>query len=231
VSQVFVVTATRDIPQFTPIQAEAVAVKPFPAAFAPEGTVAKVEDVVGKFAITNIVRDQLVLGSQVSNTRRTSNLSATIPPEKVAFWMPLPDLLAQSGGVQPGDHIDILLSVTLTPPGASSQSKGITTQTTLQNVEVFFVGSALNDVPPDSTAGNGVTPPPSARQAPKVVAFLVEPQDALLAKYVKDSGGTIDLVLRSREAQERVMTDAVTADTLVERFKFRVPERWGIAGR
>src|SRR5919197_156396 len=80
VRQVYVVTATRDIPQFTAIHADAVAIKPFPAAFAPPGAAAKLEDVEGKFATTLIVRDQMLLTSQVSTTRRTSNLSATIPP-------------------------------------------------------------------------------------------------------------------------------------------------------
>ena len=55
------------------------------------------------------------------------------------------------------------------------------------------------------------------------MAFLVDPQDALLAKFVKDSGGTIDLVLRSRDSHDPVNTEPVTADTLVDRFKFRVP--------
>src|SRR5688500_12315421 len=77
VRQVFIVTAVRDIPQFTPIRADALAITAFPAAFAPAGAAAKIEDVEGKYAITHIVRDQVVLTSQASTTRRTSNLSAS----------------------------------------------------------------------------------------------------------------------------------------------------------
>src|SRR5215207_3174679 len=61
IPQVYVVTAARDIPQFTSITADALAVKAFPAAFAPPGAAAKVEDLAGKFAATTITRDQIVL--------------------------------------------------------------------------------------------------------------------------------------------------------------------------
>jgi Flp pilus assembly protein CpaB len=84
VRQVYAVMATKDIPQFTPIRADAVAVKAFPAAYAPPGLVASVDDVVGKYTTTAIVRDQLVLNTQVSPTRRSVNLSASIPAGKVA---------------------------------------------------------------------------------------------------------------------------------------------------
>lgn len=224
VRQVYVVMATQDVPEFTAIRSEAVAVKPFPAAFVPAGAVSTVDEVAGKYATTRLVRDQIVLSSQVSTTKRSANLSATIPPGQVAFWMPLPDLLAQSGGLQPRDRVDILLSLTLT--GMGSQGKGITTQTTLQNVEVYFVGSASADVAGGGAAGQAGS---GQRQADRVAAFLIDPQDAVLAKFIKDSGGTIDLVLRSRESQELVSTEAVTADTLVDRFHFRVPERWSVS--
>lgn len=228
VRQVYVVMATKEIAEFTPIRADAVAVKPFPAAFVPPGTVSTVDEVVGKFASTRLVRDQLVLSSQISAAKRSSNLSATIPPGKVAFWMPMPDLLAQSGGLQPGDHLDILLSISLSA-SQGGQGKGITTQTTLQNVEVFFVGSANADVVSSAAAvGPSVSQSAAGRAATKVVVFLVDHQDAVLTKFIKDSGGTIDLVLRSKDAPGVVQTESVTADTIVERFYFRVPERWSV---
>src|SRR5919108_486655 len=204
---------------------------------APPGALGKVEDAVGKFAATTIARDQIVLTSQVSAERRTSNLSASIPPGKVAFWMPLPDLLVQSGGLQPGDRVDILLSLTLSVRGApqgrgagTEDVRGVSTQTTLQNVEVFFTGSANNaDLPPDSATAAGAGQPADAgaarlnqgRQVSRGVAFLLNPPDAVLAKWVKDSGGTIDLVLRSDASPEPFNTESVTADTVIERFKFR----------
>ena len=47
--------------------------------------------------------------------------------------------------------------------------------------------------------------------------------EAKLVKFIKDSGGTIDLALRSSEEERIVRTDAVTVDSFSERFRFRVP--------
>ncbi|HEV2123516.1 MAG TPA: Flp pilus assembly protein CpaB [Chloroflexota bacterium] len=233
VPQVYAVMATQEIPASTTIRADAVAIKAFPAAFAPAGVVSSVDEVVGKFATANMVKDQLVLSSQVSTSRLSPNLSASIPPGKVAYWMPMPELLAQTGGIQPGDRLDILLSVRMTVPkgsalatGSKEEITGISTQTTLQNVEIFFIGSAMTaDLPNAQTSGGtGQQGAPTA----KVIAFLLDHQDVLMAKFIKDSGGTIDLVLRSRDEREAVATESITADNLVEQFKFRVPEQWSI---
>jgi pilus assembly protein CpaB len=226
VPQTQVVMATQPIAQHMAIRAGAVALRPFPTAFVPAGAATRLEDVVGKYATADLARDQIVLTAQVSPTRRANNLSALIPDGQVAFWMPLPDLLAQSGGLRAGDRVDILLSLDVSrdtqnldtrlraAAGVPTSAKGLVTQTTLQNVEVFFTGSASN-----ADLGEGQRPSGGAR----VVVFLLDPQDALLAKHVKDSGGTIDLVLRSASMRDRYDTEAISADTVLDRFQFRVP--------
>jgi len=88
-------------------------------------------------------------------------------------------------------------------------------------------------VPPPAPPGqpNTPPPPPSASQPgpnAKTISVLVDHQDALIIKFIKDGGGTIDLVLRSSEDQQVVRTDAVTMDSLVERFRFRVPQPVGV---
>jgi pilus assembly protein CpaB len=240
VSLTNVVVATKDIPEYAPITADAVTIKAFPSAFVGPGTVLKPADVIGKYATAPIVHDQLVLNAQVSPDNRMANLSARIPAGKVAYWLPLPDLMAQSGGVRAGDRIDILLTLGLTPPGtppnASAQQKTLTAQNTLQNVEVFFVGTPDSDVVAKAApaGGNGQTAATQvskttagatsagSKPTPKVIVFLLDPQDALLLKYMKDSGGTIDLVLRSRDSHDPAATEPVTAETLATRFSFRV---------
>ncbi len=53
--------------------------------------------------------------------------------------------------------------------------------------------------------------------------MLVDHQDAVILKFVKDVDGIVDLVLRSADDAQIVRTDGVTPDALVDRFKFRVP--------
>jgi pilus assembly protein CpaB len=238
IRQVAVVTATRDIVDQTTIPPDALVVKAFPADFAPAGAVSDVNQVVGKLANGFISKDQVVVAGQLTTVQPPANLSERVPPGKVAIWLPMPDLLAGASVIKPGDRLDILLSVGLAAGGGEQsqgggQGGGLSTQTTLQNIEVFRIGQEelnLKTAPPPVPAapasqptaapGRANQPGPSA----KAISFLVDHQDAVIIKFIKDSGGTIDLVLRSTEDQQVVRTDAMTMDSLVERFRYRVPQ-------
>jgi Flp pilus assembly protein CpaB len=92
----------------------------------------------------------------------------------------------------------------------------LSVQTTMQNVEVLAVGQ-------EATApSNSVSPLAGGRQPGNVITFLVDHQDALVLKFIKDSGGVIDLALRSPDDSQAVQTDAVTLSTIYDQFKFRL---------
>ena len=254
--QVSVVVTNRNILDKTPITADALAVKAFPADFAPPGALGSLDQAVGKFASGFIAKNQILVADQVAPAVPSPNLSDRVPPGKVAIWLPMPQLLASAGVLKPGDHIDILLSINAgAGQDAQNATSGLSTQTTLQNVEVFRLGLDEIDLAApapgapagQSAAGTQATsagprqvPAPAGSQAapgsaapkpsePKpaptgVIGFLVDHQDALIIKFIKDSGGTIDLVLRSIDDQQVVRTDAIAMDSLAERFRFRVPQ-------
>jgi pilus assembly protein CpaB len=142
----------------------------------------------------------------------------------------MPDLLAGQVGFKPGDRLDILLSLKLSQAaaaagitadsGGSSSGSGMSTQTTLQNIEIFAIGEQAQAGVQASSGG--VSARTSASAQP--LALLVDHQDAIIIKYIKDSGGTIDFALRSSDEERIVRTDAVTVDSIAERFRFRVPQ-------
>jgi pilus assembly protein CpaB len=146
----------------------------------------------------------------------------------VAVAFPGNDILSGIGAVRAGDRVDILLSLPLpqqqqttpgAPPtthqGAVQASSGISVQTTMQNVEVLAVGQeATAPSNQGSAGGRGAGGP--------VITFLVDHQDALVLKFIKDSGGVIDLALRSPDDNQAVQTDAVTISTIYDQFKFRL---------
>lgn len=221
IPQVYVVMAVREIPDSAIVTPDALIVRPFPAEFAPVGAVSQPEQAVGKFAVGTIFKDQILMGGQVSTGRRAPSLSDRVPPGRVVIWMPMPDLLAGQVGFRPGDRLDILLSMSLNKSAAGEQqdnSQGLSTQVTLQNVEIFAIGEQLQ-VGVQPAEKNAQPKGPSAQP----LALLVDHQDAIIIKYIKDSGGTIDLALRSSDEERIVRTDAVTVDSIAERFRFRVP--------
>jgi pilus assembly protein CpaB len=225
IPQVYVVMAAREIPDQSVVTPDALVVRPFPAEFAPVGAIAQPEQAVGKFAVGTIYRDQILMNGHVSTGKRAPSLSDRVPPGKVVVWLPMPDLLSGQIGFRPGDRLDILLTLKLaqtqqmTDDGKSSQAQGASTQTTLQNVEIFAIGEQQQAGVQASTSGVSARAPTGGQP----LALLVDHQDAIIIKYIKDSGGTIDLALRSSDEERIVRTDAVTVDSIAERFRFRVP--------
>src|SRR5689334_4759605 len=222
IKQVYVVAIARDIPENTIITAEMLAVKAFPADFAPPGTVATVEEATGKYASVRLFKDAVLLRSQLDLNRKSRDVASNLPPGKVAFWMPQPDLIANAGILKPGDHIDVLLTVNM----GDTAGKWYSTQTTLQNVEIFSVGSIDQAVDSGAQSANPAaakTVASSKGGGGSALVLLLDHQDALILKLIKDTDGIIDLVLRPADDAQIVRTDGVTPDTLVDRFKFRVP--------
>ena len=237
IPQVYVVMAAREIPDQTQVTPDALVVRPFPADFAPATAIASPDQAVGKFAVGTIYKDQILLQGHVSVAKRAPSMSERVPPGKVVVWLPMPDLLSGNIGFRPGDHLDILLSLPLTTtattpsdptPGqtanpnasAGNAKSGTSTQTTLQNVEIFALGDRSESGASVGPGGVQVSKGGGAQP----LALLVDHQDALIIKYIKDSGGTIDLALRSADEDRIARTDAVTVDSIAERFRFRVPQ-------
>jgi len=226
IPQVYVVMAVREIPDQSVVPPDALVVRPFPAEFAPVGAISQPEQAVGKFAVGTIYKDQIIMNGHVTTTKKSPSLSDRVPPGKVVIWLPMPDLLAGQVGFKAGDRLDILLSLKLIQEQVGgvdndkSAANALSTQTTLQNVEIFALGEQIQAGV--QASGNGVNARTSASGQP--LALLVDHQDAIIIKYIKDSGGTIDLALRSSDEERIVRTDAVTVDSIAERFRFRVPQ-------
>ena len=228
VKQVLVVMANRDIPDGSAVSADALTMQPFPADFVPQGAVAQPEQAVGKYATTHITKGQIVLSNQLSETKRVGELSLSVPSGKVAVALPMTDLMSTNGAIKAGDHVDIVLTLDLkeirldsatgAPVAApADNAKNPVTQTTLQNVEVLSVGQVEDSSSGTSSAGT------SSSNRIQAVIVLLDPQDALVLDYAKNSGGIVDLALRSPDDTQQVKTDSVTIDYLFQRFNFQRP--------
>lgn len=224
-----VLVAATDIGANTVITRSQVTTASFPVDLVPADAITSTASVVGTTARTAVFSGQILLQRQFISAQGSTGASINIPPGKVLVAFPSTDMLNATGAVQPGDHVDIMISLPISgttrlDAGASNGTQiepGQTTlvsQLTLQNIEVYTMGEWT---PPGQTAntngngnGNGNTQPL------KIITFIVDHQEALILKFVKDSGGTIDLAIRSAEDNQNVETDPVTIDYLVDLYKF-----------
>ncbi len=217
--KVQVVVALADLPERAPITQAAVSTALVPEHVVPANAATDVSDVVGKYPLVAIYRNEVVNTSKLAESEATSGPSFTLKPGMVAVTFPGSDLLTPTGAVRTGDRVDILLTLSLakavpTQPGGQAAMTlpptSAVSQTLLQNVEVLRIG-AFPTGAGEASAGKGVT-------------FQVSHQDALILKWAKDSGGQIDLVLRHPSDREPVDTEAITPNYIFKKFKFALSE-------
>ena len=82
---VLLVLATRDIAAGTVLASDDLTTQPFPADFVPEGAVPATEQAIGKYAITQITKGQIIVVTQLSVGPRPRTYPplqpiATLPP-------------------------------------------------------------------------------------------------------------------------------------------------------
>ena len=220
-----VVVAQQNIPERAEITAEAVGVQNWPESAVPPGALESPSDVIGKVALQPIYPGQIVL-PQMIVTKGTlgasrTNASLVIPEGKVAMAFTLSELTSVANALQPGDTIDILL--TLQPgalPATATRAAGQpapvpgteglpVSQIMLQNVLIIQVG-------PWSVASDQNQQP-----AGNIVTFALDRQDALALKAARENG-SIDFVLRRSGDQATATTEPVTLQYLNKRFNFNL---------
>jgi pilus assembly protein CpaB len=238
VPQKSVVIAATDISAGSVISREQITTGSYPADLVPADAITRTADVLNTAPNTQIFSGQILLHRQFSavgagTDGKPTIISNILPPGKVLVAFPSTDMLNATGVVQPGDHVDIMLSIPVSgttrldasAPNATQIQTGqraLVSQVTLQNVVVYSMGEWT---PPGQQAGgnnsNGSNGNASnGNSSLKIITFIVDHQEALILKYVKDSGGTIDLAVRSAADNKQVQTDPVTLDYLVDLFGF-----------
>lgn len=240
VPKVYVVTAKKDIAENVAISSDDLTRQELPAALAPPGAIASSDIAVGKYTTAPIYKGEILVAPLLADTKKSSALAAEIPDGKVAMAVTVNGALNSLGVLRPGDHVDILLTLDLKDivPQSANGSKNAqelpdekSTQLTMQNVEILSIGAPAGSSPSyNSEQGRSLTSAPTPAPAPvasqtqaqsRTIVFLLDRQDAVTLKFIKDSGGIMDLVLRSPTDNKVAETKAETLDSIYREFHFR----------
>jgi pilus assembly protein CpaB len=213
-----VILAAHDIPARRSITASDVLTRSYPVDLVPADSFANLGAVLSQTSVLPVLAGEILVKRQFATADGRNGVSASLPAGKVLAAFPATDMLNATGAVQAGDHVDILITLPVSgtttlggdpatqDPGGQ---KALVTQATMQNVEVYSTGYWSPTTQPGAS-GDGV----------KVITFVVDRQEALILKYIKDSGGSIDLVVRSLADAASAPTDPVSLDYLVELYHF-----------
>lgn len=192
------VVAAKPLNVGTTIKPGDVTVSKVPAAAFPKSGFMKVEEVLDRPVVSNILAEEAVIEGRLAPRGSGAGLAPVIPVGMRAVTVRVNDVVGVAGFVLPGMRVDV--TVTGRPP---SGQETLTT-TVLQNITVLSAGQTMAA---DARGG--------AINAP-TVTLLVSPEQAEII-ILAGSEGRIQLVLRNGSDNEVQKTSGVTANNLYGR--------------
>jgi pilus assembly protein CpaB len=247
-----VVVAIQPIAEQEPVEGR-IEIRPMPQTAIPDGALTSLEGTAGMLAAGPIPQGAIIhpdlLISPVEVMQK-GELGKLVEPGSVAIAFPIDELSSVSYGIQPGDHVDVLMTfffidldqetqleeplcAPLCPAPEGQQEAQLTdqlprlaTQLTLQDIEVLGVGRWIKEETPTEEQDNqarGGEPVPV--ELPEYVTLLVTPQDALVLKMAREYGASIDLAVRAQDDAQQFATQQVTLDYILARFGVALPAK------
>jgi pilus assembly protein CpaB len=215
-AMVDVVAATQAVAVGSQLTAEDVVLKLVPVDVAPDGAVSQLEDAVGKVTSWDLVPGEILVASRLVDPNVVTGdgrLALLVSEDQVLMAFPAQDLLSRSGVLKPGDHVDLLFSLQFptdrTPSGVTTGGGGEDEQVTFNLLQNVVIAAVVGSQPATGeTTGS-----------PDALLLTVTPQDALVLKYVKDAGGTVDIVLRAPGAEQPATIEPVDVDYVIKKYQ------------
>jgi len=194
--------AVKNIPRGHKLIAEDIRFVSFLTETLPKGIFTQDHSPVGRVTIVTIQAAEPVLENKLAAESVTQGgLAVIISPNKRAISVKVDQVIGVSGFIQPGQMVDVLVSI-----ASDKEEAGFITKTVLQNVLILATGTQAQES--------------SEKKAQKVnvVTLEVTPEESEnIALAV--SKGRIVLVLRGYTDKEDVLTKGATVPELLERYR------------
>lgn len=195
-----VVVAKKEIQLGEKITADHLGLAQIPNGAAPEGVFRKLDQVVGRVAITPIGVRETVTAHKLAPEGTGAGLSAVIPEGYRAMTVKVDDVVGVSGFIMPGSFVDVVAIIV--PPSEQTKQDPIS-KIVLQNIKVLASGPKIDspDNQREPSKVNAVTLQVTPEQAEKLV---------LAANQAK-----LQLVMRNYGDQEAAATKGASRSTLL----------------
>jgi Flp pilus assembly protein CpaB len=224
-----VVVVTHDMSLGAKISAADVVIAQIPVDVIPRDALSTPEDAIGRIIKSDLVQGEMVLMHNLADpTNNNHDLSFILSNDHVLMAFPATDLMSVENIIQRGDVIDILATFpvsnnklgtgTLTTTTTGTTTTGTTTTTNQDNTFTNFTSEVFQKVSVTALVLKVVNDQNGQPVGYNNTAYLLalNPQDALVLKYLKDSQAVFDIVLRSPTSQNNFDTTAVTDQYIIE---------------
>jgi pilus assembly protein CpaB len=223
---VMVIVAARDLYQGVTITEDDLYAVQIPPKFLPGGVFLSPEHVVGRIPRERILANEFVRADRLADVEYGVGLNAVIPRGMRAISINISDGAALSGFLNPGNYVDVL--VTVQPDEASVASKKPETHTLHQAVFVLGVNSRMQKESRDEAKAKRGSQKPSvtllvtADQAEQIAhaenmgEIVLTLRNDLDVNYTPLVGVDIDDLRRKIEVTKKQIRPAATAKKVVK---------------
>jgi pilus assembly protein CpaB len=195
-----VVVAKQEIPLGAKITADQVTLAPIPNGSVPDGAFKKVDQVIGRVAITPIGVRETITSMKLAPEGMGGGLPAVIPEGYRAMTVKVDDVVGVSGFVMPGSYVDVVAVIT---PQGQDGNQGPISKIVLQHIKVLASGPKIDS-------------PENQREPSKVnaVTLMVTPEEAEKLVLATNEG-RLQLVMRNYRDDENTDTKGANKSSLL----------------
>lgn len=193
-NKVSIVVSNQNIPKNQKVAKEMLQLKEVSADSVHAEAVKKIEDLVGDYALTDIIAGEELFASRFTNQFEEDKLiTRKIREGYRAIAIEVNYVESVSNLIQPEDYVDMVFS-------EKTKDSSIQTQTLLENIRVLAVGKRIVENPA-ATKDVKAADPKTAEAQYNSVTVELKPED-ILKLANSDERGNIKLVLRSKIANK-----------------------------
>ena len=206
-----VVMATRDIAEGTVLLAEDMSLADAPIELAPRDVIGNLDLAIGRMTKTDLFQGEMILEHNLADpTGQVYDIAYILDERHVLMALGVGDLMTREALIKRGDIVDLLATYN---PGEQ-----LLTFDSFERLEITAM--VVDIIESDNADRTQQAPAGPLRSQVAVQAYLLalEPQSALVIKYLRDTGAIFDLVLRAPTSTGRFELTPVTAQYIRELY-------------
>jgi len=239
-----VVVLAHDVPLGKLIQEQDIQLVQVPIVHIPRNAITDLDLALGHFTRTDLIEGEILLENNLANpTAIRGDLAYILADDHYLVTLPASGLMSRLNIIKRGDIVDLLVSAEQTVDVVTSAGGEKETTTVLLtfiamqklNITAIVADVVTESDPAPSQAFSPTTETQNnlqdekldgilVRSAVKVTSYLIalKPQDALVLKYLIDSGAKIDMALRSPTSTETFDLDPVSEEYIKELYGLEI---------
>lgn len=231
-TKVKVAFAANDVAAGTVLTEQDVTLAEIPLVYAPRDTIPNLDNAVGRISKVDLFGGEMILQHNLADpTGQIYDIAYILDEAHVLMAMPATDLMSKESLIKRGDIVGILVSIEekLAPgdqtTGATEEEAKNAQQVSFSAFKRLEITAIVIDIIQDEGGNTAAGATPQANVGPRrdqvvIQAYLIalDPQSALVLKYLKDAGAIFDFVLLAPTSSGQFDLTPVTSQFIKELY-------------